>query len=417
MKKTLLFILAIPFFLASCSNPQRHIITLWTNRPEIAAYVEEFNASGNEVKVEIEYKRNPGRELARTQKPVDILFDEYLNSYRTVGLFSSLDGLLEDNKVDRTLFYRDFLSKGIYEEHQVLLPVSFNLPVIYFKKESSGEFIVPFFMNIDNLKKAASSFNAKSSKSFKREGFSPLWNKESAFQIAVLKGTDFRQLGSVLSWNDDSLNKSVDFMREWIETVNGGLTAEKEFEEKFLYDPMPRLIDQGRTGYGYDDINSFFSLPPEKRENLDFRWLSSDNKVYVLNSLLYTGIPKTARNKKDARIFLTWFFRKETQKKLLEASLHKRIRIFGIGQGFSAIKSVNADEMPRLYPALMGHIPPESSLVFPDPVPGNWKTVKDQIIVPWIFEKINSENPPPLSLKDAVVKWEKQNPAQNKLLH
>ncbi len=415
MKKTAILILVIPFII-SCNKSQRHMVTLWTNRPEIAAYVEEYNATHDNIKIEIEYKEFPGRELAESESSVDLVFDEYLNSGKTVSLFSTLDSLFEKGELDSSVFYSSLLDRGKFEDRQVLLPVSFNLPVVYFKKGIEPEYIVPFFMNLDTLKNASGSFNEKSKRSFRQEGFSPLWSRESIFQISVLQGSDYKQLGSILSWNDEKIEKSTLFIKNWIEEVNGGLKEETEFKEKFLYDPMPKLINQGRIGFAYTDINAFFALPPEKRKNLDFRWFSSDNKVYALNTILYAGIPKNAAHRKDARIFLTWFYRTDTQKKLLEASLHKRIRIFGIGQGFSSLKNVNSNELPRLYPALMGHIPPENAIIFPDPVPGSWPVIKEQIIKPWLYNKAVMDDPPNKYLKDEIMEWERQNPEQNKVI-
>ena len=392
------------------------MVTLWTNRPEIAAYVEEFNATHDLIKVEIEYKEFPGKELSADDTPVDLVFDEFLNSSETVSLFLPLDSIFKNQELDSSQFYKELLSKGVFEEHQIFLPVSFNLPLIYFSKELDSKYIAPFFMDIKSLEKASASVREGSNKSFHKEGFSPLWSKESIFQTAVLNNSDFRQLNTILSWNEANLEKTVSFLKDWIETANGGFTEEKEFEEKFLYDPMPKLINKGRIGFAYSDIDSFFTLPPEKRENLDFRWLSSESMVHALNTVLFTGIPRKAEHKREARAFLTWFFKVETQKKLLEASMHKRIRIFGIGQGFSSLRTVNNTELPKLYPALMGHIPPENALVFPAPVPGNWPVIKEQIIKPWLFEKITMADPPNMTLKEAIIEWEKQNPEQSKVI-
>lgn len=416
MKKIIILMLIAVSLFVSCSRSSRRMVTLWTNRPEIAAYVEEFNATNDTIKIEIEYRDSPGTELASTQTPVDLIFDEYLSSSRNAPLFGSLDSLIKNQNIDPSLFYKDLLDLGTIGEHTVLLPVSFNLPLIYFKKGMESEFIEPFFMNIGNLRKVSASVNESSSKSFTREGFSPLWSKESIYQLAVLNNAEFRQIGNILSWNDENLEKAVSSIKDWIKTVNKGMVAEKEFEEKFLYDPMPKLINQGRIAFAYSDINSFFSLPPEKRENLDFRWLSSGDKVYALNSILFTGIPKNAEHRKEAGVFLSWFFKTETQEKLLEASMHKRIRIFGMGQGFSSLKTVNNTELPKLYPALMGHIPPENAIVYPFPVPENWPVIKDQIIKPWLLEKVTSEDPQNPELKDAITHWEKQNPDQSKVI-
>ena len=271
-------------------------------------------------------------------------------------------------------------------------------------------------MNLDNLKEASVEAKGKSKKGFPVEGFSMLWNQETAFQISRLFGTHYQQMNSILSWDDTKLNEAVNYLRDWSKEVNGGLSQEKEFIEKFLYDPKTKLIANNRIYFSYSTLHGFFAIPTEKRETLDFRWLSIKNNVNVLHSILYTGIPKSAKNKKGAKTFLTWFFRLDVQGKLLEATLHKRIRSFGIGQGFSSLQTINTRELPRLYPALMGHIPPESALVFPPKVPENWITIKDQIVKPWLYSNIISPEKPAESLKDAMMDWQKQNPAQKLIL-
>ncbi len=416
MKKYIFLITGILLLGVSCSQYERHTVVLWTNRPEIAAYVEEFNAIHSKTKVEIEYKKNPGDALGTATTPPDLVFDEYLNAAETFPLFTQLDSLFKKEKIDKTLFYVNLLKEGSMDGHQILLPVSFNLPLIFFKKNSASPFIVPFFMNLDTLKEASQAANKKSKKTHAVEGFSPLWNTEMLFQITKLYNTDFKQTHSFITWNNENLEKSIQFIQNWILSVNGGLIQEREFSEKYLYDPKPNLIEEGRISFAYANLTSFFALPPEKRKDLDFRWLSHNNHVHALQNILYTGIPKGAGNKRDAEIFLSWFFKRETQKKFLEATIHKRIRIFGIGQGLSSLREINNNELPKLHPALMGHIPPETALLFPPAVPENWITIKEHIIKPWLFQQANTDNPPPDTLKDTVIKWEKQNPSQKSLL-
>ncbi len=416
MKKYLLILTGILSFTASCSQFEKHTVVLWTNRPEIAAYVEEFNAIHSKTKVEIEYRENPGESLKTAAVSPDIVFDEYLNAAATFPLFTPLDSLFKKEKIDKTLFYHDLLTEGSLDGHQVLLPVSFNLPLIFFKKNSDSSFIVPFFMNLDTLRNASQAANKKNKKNHTVEGFSPLWDTEMLFQITRLYNTDFKQTHSFITWNNENLVKSTQFIQNWILSVNGGLIQEREFREKYLYDPKPNLIEEGRISFAYANLTSFFALPPEKRKNLDFRWLSHNNQVHVLQNVLYTGIPKSAVNKRDAEIFLSWFFKRETQKKFLEATIHKRIRIFGIGQGFSSLREINNNELPKLHPALMGHIPPEAALLFPPAVPENWVTIKEHIIKPWLYQQVSTDSPPPDTLKDTMVKWEKQNPDQKALL-
>ncbi len=410
MKKYIIFISSILIVLASCSHTDSHTVIIWTNRPEIAAYIEEFNASHKKTKVEVEYKQNPGKEFKTATSLPDMIFDEYLNAKGILPLFTSLDTLFNEHGIHRNLFYQNLLKQGVLNKHQLLLPVSFNLPLIFFNKTHTSQFIVPFFMNLDNLKNASVAANKQTTKKFITRGFSPLWNTETPFQTAILFHADFHQTHSFLTWNNENVVKSIAYMKDWIKTVNGGLIQEKDFIDKFLYDPKPKLITGNRIAFSYSNLNDFFALPPEKRNNLDFRWFSTDNKVQSLHTILFTGIPKGAPHKKDAETFLIWFFNMATQKKFLASTNHKRIRIFGLAEGFSSLKEINSNELPRFYPGLMGHIPPESSIIFPPEVPENWLQIKEKVIKPWFFEQINKANPPVTTLEEAIKEWEKQNP-------
>lgn len=410
MRKYIIFISVILILLASCSHTDSHSVIIWTNRPEIAAYIEEFNASHNKIKVEVEYKQNPGKELKTSTSLPDMIFDEYINTEGFLPLFTSLDAVFNEHGIDRKLFYQNLLKQGVLNKNQVILPVSFNLPLIFFNKTHTSKYIVPFFMNLSNLKNASIAANKQTTKKFITRGFSPLWNTETPFQTAILFHTDFHQMNGFLNWNNENVMKSITYMKDWIKTVNGGLIQEKDFIDKFLYDPKPKLITENRIAFSYSNLNDYFAIPPEKRNSLDFRWFSTDNKVQSLHSILFTGIPKGASHKKDAETFLIWFFNMSTQKTFLESTKHKRIRIFGLAEGFSSLKEINSNELPRFYPGLMGHIPPESSIIFPPAVPENWVQVKEKVIKPWFFEQISQTNPPVTTLKEAIKEWEKQNP-------
>jgi hypothetical protein len=83
----------------------------------------------------------------------------------------------------------------------------------------------------------------------------------------------------------------------------------------------------------------------------------------------------------------------------------KRIGVFGVTDGFSALKTINERDLPQKYPVLLGHIPLESILAFPGLLPDNWAKVRDSVIVPWIAQTAAGQETQPLD--KTLEEWQK----------
>jgi hypothetical protein len=66
--------------------------------------------------------------------------------------------------------------------------------------------------------------------------------------------------------------------------------------------------------------------------------------------------------------------------------------LFGIGGGFSAMRTVTEHIFPRYYPGLLGHMPPETALSPPNILPHNWMAIKRQVVLPYLHDRIRGEN-------------------------
>ena len=411
MKRVLILVFPVILLLSSCAFNNNSTIILWTDKPEMTAYVEEFNSTQNKYRIEIVYKKQPGAALALTDNPADLIISDFLNSPGTIELFTPLDSIFKEESMDLSTFYSGLLELGQKEEELFLLPVSFNLPAVMFTRTTTEiENIPSFFMNPSEMENAARSFNGKSDTDFQVLGFSPRWDSEVLFLNAVLTGTEFQLLNTgVLSWNNQKLLDSLKLSIKWSEEINGGMEQEEEFTAKFLYDPSYKLIAENRILFYYSDLVNFFAIPPEKRKNLDFRWISSADKIPVLGNILFSGIPNGAKNKNGALEFIYWFFDPDNQKKLLKSTQIKRMDTFGFANGFSSLPEVNKNELPIIYPTLVGYIPPESSLIFPPPLPPYWNDLKAKVIRPWLDDQTGA-NPLDTSLQQAIEEWLKQRP-------
>ncbi len=425
-------LMAALVFLFWFNNPARFPTTasLWTDRAEFAAYAELFNASQDKYRIEIVFRREAARAIGNWQSNSgsseeipDLVVSPFLNNAVTIQKFAPLQAIFADEKRDTdkdsgyqllktSQFYSEFLDLGRNREKtQLLLPVSFDLPALAFKKNSRQNSDQLFSLNLASIKEESAAFNTIQGGRFLRMGFSPRWNPQVLYLKTALFNTDFRaELNTnQVGWNEDGLNQAVDFIREWIESVNQGRSMEQQFIDRYLYDPPSKLLSDGRILFTYTSLKDFFYLPPEIRSTFDFRWMASDDIIPVLDDALYIGVPAAADAKPAAYAFLLWFFSQQTQAELISSTQFKRMRTFGIADGFSSLPAVNENLIPQYFPSLVGHIPPESFLSFPSPLPARWKTIREEVIIPWLLEEASAAAPQAVqNLSERLNIWYRQ---------
>ncbi len=389
-------------------SPEQHKIVLWTDNPELISYVESFNSEHSRIKVEIIYKPNPARELLNSKKHPDIIIGTYLNSSRMIDNFSRINHLFKKNRIDRDSFYKQLLQKGSKNGKQLLLPVSFNLPALMFRRGDVSYNISNFVLTNENIIEISKTFNQDGNKGV--SAFSPRWNSSMLYYNAVMNNADFRgNDNKKVTWNKEGIEKSLKQTRDFINTINGGIANDIRFEEKHLYKPAENLIAEQRIFFAYTDLKDFYAIAQQKRAGLNFRWLASEDKIPVCDDIIYAGIPRHASNKNGAGIFFQWFFDHDTQERIMESGKTKRIRSFGLCSGFSSIKSVNEQVFPKYYPLLVGHIPPQNLLSFPSPLPVEWEQLKNEIIKKWLYREAANEKTL-TDLDTAVKDWYKIHP-------
>ena len=365
---------------------------LWTDRPELAAYVELFNAESKELRVEVIYKEAPWVALESESTHPDLVVSTRLDSDLTIRHFGFLDQLIENNLISPGSFYRKLYIRGLREEKPVLLPLSFSLPIFVFRNEYNPILSDTYTIDPIELRKLSREYNGEGNKPG-QIGFSPRWQPESIYALAILFGAQFREIGQRLpAWDEADLQQSVVFVKSWVDEINGGIETEDFFRTKYMYDPLYKLLDSGRILFTYMKIDEFISVPAEIRENLDFRWMSSGGIIHVCDDVLFVGRTKQSRRKKASQAFISWLLNSSTQERLLESAQFERMRIFGFAGGFSSIVSVNSNVLPRYFPFLIGHIPNEESLAFPVPLPENWQDIKAEVIFPWLLEAVSTDD-------------------------
>jgi ABC-type glycerol-3-phosphate transport system substrate-binding protein len=387
-------VLALPVvvLLAGCDRRETVTATLWTDRASVAAYVEMYNAAQERYKIEVEHTPAPADALLERQQHPDVVLGDYLANESTFGHFTPLDDLLADEALTEEDFYPGLLTLGRREGETHLLPVSFDLPAVMFKRSELNEGLDQFRVSMSRLREEGAAFNRIADERYVRMGFSPQWNEEFLYLVAMSFGANFREQGRRNPvWNHGSLTEAVGFVRNWIEETNGGFQAERSFEDRYLYDPPYQLLLRDRIRFSYTTASRFYSLAESKRNAVDVRWLSRAGSIPVLEDIAYVGIPVEAAHDDAARDFIRWVFSRDTQAALVDAVSRKRIEEFGIAGGFSSLLSTNREELPRVYPELLGRIPPPSLLDFPLQVPKNWDDIKEDVVHPWLSSELTGD--------------------------
>jgi hypothetical protein len=391
----------------SCGLFEPSAAILWTDRPEFALYADYFNAGQRVHKVEVRYIENPALNVAETNEPPDIVVGAYLKSAATRSLFRPLDRLLKGNKTTKSAFYPRLLALGTIDRKQYLLPVSFNIPALVFARQNGRLLSNPFAVDLAELRELGGAHNREQRGVYERMGFSPGWDAEFLFMVADLFDTAFEE-GSPLSWDEEALENAVAYARAWTAEKNGGIQAEDDFVFRYFYEPPEVLALSGRILFASMDSAELFTLPEERRANLDFRWLAEKERIPLGEGVVYYGICKRGRARNAAEAFTHWFFQGETQKILLEASKTRRLQetLFGISSGFSALRSVTEQTFPRYYPGLLGHTPPDGFLTPARILPPTWKSLKAEVVLPYLTERFRTEEPEKtLGLGQRINEW------------
>jgi hypothetical protein len=388
----------IACLLASCARPAdagpaAAGVLVWTDVPELALAVEIYDArpeatGSGAVRLRWvaslpEALRSAADSGGGEALPA-LAIGRYLAGAAVRDRFLPLDRFLDG--VAGKDFYPHLLEAGVVGGRRLLLPVSFNLPLVVFARGSpvAGD---GFTLSLPEMAGPSSSFNRKAEGAYARMGFSPRWYGD--FMVAALEagGARFAE-GRELAWSGRGLESALGEIVSWASRVNGAPALEDDFQFKYLYAPPYRYLAEGRTLYAYMDSSGFFTSPEGKRADLDFRCFAQSGRVIILDGVVCAGLLRGAPGGKGAEAFLRWLLGPDAQRAVLERARRAGVldSYFGVAGGFSSIRSVNEDVFPAYYPALVGHAPPAESLAAPAPLPGDWPALKAEVVGPWAVE-------------------------------
>lgn len=376
--------------LAGCGLGLESPLRLVTNRAEMAAYVDRFNSLQSDLKVEVSYQEAPAQAVLDGVSG-DIVIGEWLASPAVMDRLEGLGDVVKPGKIDPAWFYARLLAMGSRDNRPMLVPLSFSLPALVFERQSQD--LPAMLLQMDMLQSMSKAYNRTNKAGVVTNlGFSPSWNPDFFTLTSLLFGAHLRPGRNGLpAWDENGLRRTVDFTQQWLEGINGGADVDATFSERNLVQPWYKLLSSGKTLFALASFRDLFALSEDERRDFDFRWLSQDGVVPVMDDVLFAGVLRSSHDKAGAKAFLQWFCSLPVQLSLLSVNQSRRIGVFGITDGFPAWKTIDERDLPAKYPMLLGHIPMESLLQFPDTLPDNWVKVRDGVIDPWIMDSASGK--------------------------
>ena len=401
--------------LTSCEEENNsNRVVIWTSCREFAQYQELFNNTHVDCKVILVYKENPALSLppAKDELPPDIIIGSWLNSEDTISNFRSLDYLFDRKNISSARFYKSLLNAGKKRNTQYLLPVSFNLPCVIFSEDNRGLISEDYTLTLSQIKEISQSFNAtKQSGAFTKMGFTPICNDDFLYLVAKLFQTNFNVTDGKIVYNKARLGQAIDFIRNWTTTVNKSVQSELDFSFKYLQSPIYRQITSGKTLFAYTTSSKLFIISREQDLNIDYRWISQDNKIPVEDDMIMMGIYKKTENLANASEFITWFFHTETQESILKrkSTMSLDTDSFGIAGGYSSIPEVSEKILPTYYTQTMSNLPPANLISYDSRYNARWTSYETKVIQPFIKQSLLSETgKPEQDFSEYEKEWQKK---------
>ncbi len=410
----LLITAAFSFFSCYETNERTNPIVIWTDNEELASYVELFNAT-HDAKAVIIYKKEVLRALppAKDEQIPDLVIASELKTEDVRKIFSPVEFIFGEHKLNKSIFYSKLLEYGTSKGTQYLIPVSFNLPTMVFNKNNASFITDDHIIMLEDIKNASANFTAKNDSGtiYLTMGYAPSWDENFIYNITKLKGASYRESENVFSYDENAINQVIQYCKNWTVQNNESTDTEQNFQFKYLYMHKFNQLSTDKCLFAYMPSNEFFTQNQNESASISFRWLSDGDCVMVEDNIVSLGMYKKSKNPQKAKMFMQWFFSKDTQKLLMERMKKMNLTTpqFGIVGGFSSIKEVNDTVFPIYYRELLENLPVESYLSVPGALPSRWETIKSRIIIPYLIESIDTQNNKEIkSLEQRIDNWSKQ---------
>lgn len=387
----------------ACSQAPR-VSTLYSNIPELALYAEIYNASQTSYRIIPEFHGNPQELLMASGSPADMVAGNLKMPPQPLDRLASLDFIFDRSGESRKDYYEGILNQGQHQGVQVLLPLSFNLPLIIGQKDSFPEDWPGVLVEAGDLI-AHSSTQNRPQKSPPVLGYSLRWSNLQVESLLFSSGWTpaLTPEGALVIPPDvpEAFFKTLTSMRD----MNGG-SFEDRFTAKYLPGQGLKLLSDRRVIFYPSTLRDHLSLPTGQLDALDFRFPALAGKVWATDDPVMLAFPRGSRQPEAAGDFAAWLMRKKTQIMLLETSADLQLKSFGIAGGLSSLYEITEEHITRTTLELTKPVPGRKDLIFPPALSQDWSEFTGQVLHPWISKKISGTVSE--SLRSSYEGWKAQ---------
>lgn len=338
--------------LLSCNSTGPKVIVIKSDLPQILPLIEEFNKNNDSLKAVIDFNKSSTN--------WDLIIFKGQNSYS--GEVQDLTNYI--NSIDEKVFYRDLLLSSKKDNTIPYLPLSFDVSGLIYKKDR--------YQN-KRIIKIEDFIEDKTLK------FSPYW--DSNFLI-------WYYLSHIPSFKKD--NKYFDdiVFHNAAQKAKGMLTNSREtwdedlFNKKYMHLSPWVLLTSDTIEYYFMDFSDFIDSDYERKNEIGFSFLSSNDLVTANEDITYIGLKKGSKNQKEAYDFFNWIFKSSNQNLYIENNIKEsgQSKLF-LGE-LSSIVDVSQNLLPHHYPKQAIFIPQKEIVTSPRDIPQLWETLKEEVFIP-----------------------------------
>lgn len=393
--KCLLAFISI-LFIEGCSKNNSEVLVLWTDNVEFASYAELFNSCQNDVKIAAVYKSDIINSLpvGKGHTNPDLCAGSYLASGISKHHFIKLNNIFSD-KIKPEAFYSSLLDFGKKGSSQYLLPVNFNLGAMVYDINNSEYLTESDSINFEQIKEASKKFNLLNKENiYLKMGFAPQWNPDFLYEMISADNIKFTYQNETIKFSIPQFESTLNNIKSWTKEINTSCNDEKDFSFKYLYTPYNKQVLQQKSLLAYTTSDSLLALSEEQLDKMDFKWLSTNSKLTVLENEIMIGIYKKSKNKAGCKKFIQWFMTPEAQEMMLKRKIDMNLdtNTFGIASGFSSLIEVNEHILPIYYKCLLAKIPSSTLIKAPLVYSSEWATIKKDVLLPFVISNLEDKN-------------------------
>lgn len=368
-----------------------------TNVPQAVFYAEQFNVQQKRHKIYCIYEKTLEKiqETSLRKKFPALILGDHLLSEEILPQLDDISYLFATLSISRRNFYESLLQSGMFNNRQLLLPVSFNLPLVIKQKDSATETDATepgVITQIQKLRAQSNSYTKKQKNEYIAMGFHPLWSDEALNYLLKAFTTNFR-VQKELQWDYNNFSAALAYLKTWFDDDTISVPAVMNFRQKYEQIPPDLQLSLQKTQAWIISSKNYLLLDESRRSALKFSWLAQGNLIPVDDNAVFLGILSNGKSKDAAEAFIKWFYKYDTQKKLME--LNKLYRLdeidFGIANGFSALIDVTEKVFPLYYKELLGRLPPKTMIASLYVLPDNWQMFYKKHLLPLVHEYLHAE--------------------------